>query len=176
MASTRKPINNHSFAFIFAHVPFPSPSEFCHTLSHIVEVPSTSCLLSNSAHSPATGVCGAHGSSEFLLSIERANQRSRAAAAEPACSSPTIPDSCLLHSAGPFGAHPLRGPRSCANLTTAGERRWEERTPRPGDHRECSTKMEKGGPHSGSDENSSLSGYRCNEKDAGRCETLTKPD
>lgn len=37
MASTRKPINNHSFAFIFAHVPFPSPSEFCHTLSHIVE-------------------------------------------------------------------------------------------------------------------------------------------
>ena len=136
---------------------------FCHTSWR---VPSTSCLLHNSAHSPAWG--------PWFFRVpplrERASQRSR-----PRCCRASLlltyhpgllpPPLCWSL----WSPTPCVGPGAVPTSPTAGERRWEERTQGLGTMRECSTKMEKRcGPHSGSHENASLSGSRCNEKDAGR--------
>lgn len=170
MASTRKPISNHSSTFVFAHVPFPSPSEFCHILSHFVE--SALNQLPPSQQRPLSCDWCVWGPWFFRVPPlrERASQRSR-----PRCCRASLlltyhpgllpPPLCWSL----WSPTPCVGPGAVPTSPTAGERRWEERTQGLGTMRECSTKMEKRcGPHSGSHENASLSGCRCNEKDAGR--------
>ena len=136
-ASTQKPINDHSSAFIFAHVPFlcPSPSEFCHTLTHFVESalnqlpPSQQCPLS--CDWCVWGPWFFRVPSPPWKSQPKIPVQLLQSQLAPHLPSWTPASSSLLV---PLEPHPLHGPRTSANLTNCRQEKMEGEDSRPGDH------------------------------------------